>query len=185
MSQSILDLDPDDASLREHLAVIACDAAAINAPLWLPTLDDAREEVDAATAEGQVARVLFDDAGSPVAWASCVHRYDRVWELHPMVVAPAHHRRGHGTALARDIERQAAIRGASVLVLSTSDATHATSLSDTDLYADPIGALGSLTFEKDHPVRFWQKIGYTVVGVVPDAEGPGIPSISLARRPRP
>ena len=99
-------------------------------------------------------------------------------------VRPAHHRRGHGTALAQDIEQQAAIRGASVIILSTSDATHATSLSDIDLYADPIGALGGLTFKKDHPVRFWQKIGYSVVGVVPDAEGPGIPSISLARRPR-
>jgi aminoglycoside 6'-N-acetyltransferase I len=182
---AILDLDPDDAALRENLAVIAYEAASINAPLWLPTLAAAREEVDDATATGQVARVLFDDAGVPIGWASCARQYDSVWELHPMIVAPAHHRRGHGTVLARDIERQAAIRGASVLILSTSDATHATSLSDTDLYADPIGALGSLTFKKDHPVRFWQKIGYSVVGVVPDAEGPGIPSISLARCPRP
>ena len=181
---AILDLDPDDAALREQLAVIACEAGAINAPLWLPTLDAAREEVDDVTAAGQVARVLFDDAGVPIGWGSCAHQYDSVWELHPMLIAPTHHRQGHGTALARDIEHQAAIRGASVLVLSTSDATHATSLSDTDLYADPIGALGSLTFKKDHPVRFWQKIGYSVVGVVPDAEGPGIPSISLARCPR-
>ena len=181
---SILDLDPDDAALREQLAVIAYEAGAINAPLWLPTLDDAREEVDDATATGQVARVLVDDGGVPIGWACCAHQYDSVWELHPMLIAPDHHRRGHGTALARDIEHQAAIRGASVLVLGTSDATHATSLSDTDLYADPIGALGSLTFKKDHPVRFWQKIGYSVVGVVPDAEGPGIPSISLARCPR-
>jgi len=182
---TILDLDPDDAALREQLAVIACEASAINAPLWLPTLDDARQEVDDATAPGQIARVLFDDVGLPVAWACCARQYDGVWELHPMLVAPARHRRGHGTALARDIERQAAMRGASVLTLSTSDATHATSLSDTDLYADPIGALGSLNFRKDHPVRFWQKIGYSVVGVIPDAEGPGVPSIILARQPRP
>lgn len=183
-AMAILDLDPQDAALREHLAVIAHEAGAINAPLWLPTLDDARQEVDDATAPGHVTRVLFDEAGVAIGWASCAHQHDGVWELHPMIIAPSHHRMGHGTALARDIERQAAVRGATVLVLGTTDATHATSLSDTDLYPDPIGALGSLTFTKDHPVRFWKKIGYSVVGVVPDAEGPGIPSITLARRPR-
>ncbi|MGI9626791.1 MAG: GNAT family N-acetyltransferase [Longimicrobiales bacterium] len=181
---AIRDLDPTDVALREQLAVIAFEAAAINAPAWLPTLDDARKEVDDATMKGQVARVLFDEAGAPIGWASCAHQYDGVWELHPMLIAPAHHRRGYGTKLARDIERQVASRGASVLVLSTSDSTNATSLSDTDLYGDPIDALANLTFNKDHPVRFWQRIGYRVVGVVPDAEGPGIPSISLARRPR-
>ncbi len=66
LAMAILDLYPDDAALREQLAVIACEAGAINAPLWLPTLDDAREEVDDATATGQVARVLFDDAGVPI-----------------------------------------------------------------------------------------------------------------------
>jgi aminoglycoside 6'-N-acetyltransferase I len=29
---------------------------------------------------------------------------------------------------------------------------------------------------------FWQRVGYTVVGVIPDAEGPGKPTILLAKR---
>jgi aminoglycoside 6'-N-acetyltransferase I len=128
---AIRDLDVDDSALREQLALIAWEAGALAAPQWLPTLDDAREEVDDAAAKGQVAT-----------------------------------------------------RGAAVLVLSTADATQATSLSGADIYADPIAALGSLTYRKEHPARFWQRIGYSLVGVVPDAEGPGIPSIMLARRPR-
>ena len=181
---TIRDLDPQDSELREQLAVIALEAGAIHSPHWLPTLGDAREEVDDATAAGQVARVLFDHEGAPIGWASCAHQYDLVWELHPLLIAPAYHRQGHGKTLARDIEHQAAIRGASVLVLSTADATGATSLSGTDLYVDPIAALSALTLSKDHPVGFWKSIGYSVVGVVPDAEGVGVPSIVLARRPR-
>ena len=33
-----------------------------------------------------------------------------------------------------------------------------------------------------HPLGFWQRVGYTVVGVIPDAEGPGKPTILLAKR---
>jgi aminoglycoside 6'-N-acetyltransferase I len=32
--------------------------------------------------------------------------------------------------------------------------------------------------------EFHQKLGYTVVGVVPDANGPGKPDISMAKRVR-
>lgn len=66
--------------------------------------------------------------------------------------------------------------------MGTSDSTGATSLSGVDLYADPIGALAALDVRRPHAVQFWRRVGYQVVGVVPDAEGPGEPSISLARR---
>lgn len=42
--------------------------------------------------------------------------------------------------------------------------------------------LARLEARRPHPVDFWRRIGYQVVGVVPDAEGLGMPSISLARR---
>jgi hypothetical protein len=32
-----------------------------------------------------------------------------------------------------------------------------------------------------HSYQFWLKVGYTIVGVLPDAEGPGMPSITLSK----
>ena len=35
---------------------------------------------------------------------------------------------------------------------------------------------------KGHPYEFYQKLGYVIVGVIPDANGPGKPDIIMARR---
>jgi len=32
-----------------------------------------------------------------------------------------------------------------------------------------------------HPYEFFQKVGFTIVGVVPDANGPGKPDILMAK----
>lgn len=180
----IADLDPTDGDLLERLARLSFEAGKAHAPNWLPTLDAAREEVADATAEGHITRVAFGDGPDPLAWGSCFHVYGHVWELHPLLVAVARQRKGYGRALAEDLERQAALRGAGVLIVGTSDEVGATSLYGRDLYDDPLGALMNMRVRPSHAVRFWQRIGYQIVGVTPDAEGPGMPSIHLAKRPR-
>jgi aminoglycoside 6'-N-acetyltransferase I len=66
--------------------------------------------------------------------------------------------------------------------LGTSDEAARTSLFGRDLYADPVAALRNIVVKGPHPLEFWQAVGYTVVGLTPDAEGPGKPSILLAKR---
>jgi aminoglycoside 6'-N-acetyltransferase I len=83
--------------------------------------------------------------------------------------------------LVRAIERISAEAGALTMVLGTSDTTGTTSLANVDLYDDPMGHLARIA-PRDHATQFWLRAGYKVVGVVPDAEGPGMPSITLARR---
>jgi aminoglycoside 6'-N-acetyltransferase I len=178
----IEDLDAGDEQLLEHLAVLTHAAGARHAPRWLPTLDHAREEVEDATAPERITRVAFASDGEAVGWVSCWHDYGQVWELHPLLVAPAHHGRGIGSALVADIERIVASRGAGVLVVGTSDETNATSLGGVDLYRDPIAALANLTAAPEHAVGFWRRIGFALVGVTPDAEGPGMPTLHLAKR---
>lgn len=171
-----------DAAAVEQLAELTLVAVRDHAPDWLPELDDARDEVTDALAPGKIARVLVEPGGQPVGWVAVGHAWGRVWELHPLIVAAAHQRCGHGRRLVREIERLAQMAGALTMVLGTSDSTAATSLGNVDLYYDTFARLANLHARRPHAVDFWRRIGYQVVGVIPDAEGPGKPSISLARR---
>jgi len=99
-----------------------------------------------------------------------------------LIVAIEHQRRGHGRLLVREIERLVAAAGALTMTLGTSDTTGATSLSGVDLYDDTFKRLANIEARRPHAFAFWRRVGYHVVGVEPDAEGPGKPSIKLARR---
>lgn len=149
-------------------------------PGWVPTVEAARVTVLEALEPGMLSRVLLVGE-RVVGWVGARHDYGSVWELHPLVIDVAMQGRGYGRALVEDVERLAAGEGALTLVLSTSDELGSTTLFGQDLYRDPLGALRDLASSGAHPLGFWQKVGYTVVGVVPDAEGPGKPSILLAK----
>jgi aminoglycoside 6'-N-acetyltransferase I len=130
------------------------------------------------------SRVLaIDDDGSVAGWIGGAPQYDgHVWELHPLVVDEAMRGRGYGRTLVNDVECFAADNGALTMVLGTSDEVGRTTLTGQDLFLDVIAALRDLKPTGAHPLGFWQRVGYTVVGVIPDAEGPGKPTILLAKR---
>ena len=75
-----------------------------------------------------------------------------------------------------------AARGATTLYLGTDDEDGRTSLSDTDLYPDPLEHLAATTNPGRHPYGFYLACGFSIVGVIPDANGPGKPDILMARR---
>ena len=179
---TIVGLDELGPDTLEQLAQLTLPAAREHAPEWLPDLPAAREEIADALAPGKIARVLLDASGDPVGWVAAFHDWGQVWELHPLIVAIEHQRRGHGRHLVREIERIAAAEGALTMTLSTSDTTGATSLGGVDLYDDTFGRLARIELRHPHAVEFWRRIGYHIVGALPDAEGPGKPSIHLARR---
>lgn len=150
-------------------------------PTWMPTVEHAREVVVEALAPEYLNRALVHD-GRIVAWVGLRHDYGSVWELHPLVVDEGVRGRGYGRTLVAAAETLAAERGALTLMLGTSDETGSTSLANMDLFVDPLRALQELKASPSHPVGFWLSVGYSVVGVVPDAEGPGKPTILLAKR---
>jgi aminoglycoside 6'-N-acetyltransferase I len=177
------ELDASDSRFIDELAQLSFEAARRHAPNWLPSIEAARQEVVDATADGHVTRVAFSRTRTPVGWVSAHHLYGQAWELHPLLVAVDQQGRGFGRALVVDLERHVAGRGGGVLTLSTSDEVGGTSLFDRDLYDDPLAALVDLQVHQRHAVGFWLRIGYRLVGVTPDAEGPGKPSIHFAKRP--
>jgi GNAT superfamily N-acetyltransferase len=181
-SHTIETLGPGDEDRIAQVCALLVSSFRELSPTWVPTVEAAREVVAAALDPGMFSRVLL--AGGRVAgWVGARHDYGSLWELHPLVVDPTQRGHGYGRALVEDIERLVAAAGGLTLRASTSDESNRTSLYGRDLFGDPLGALRDLkVFDRLHPLGFWQRMGYTLVGVVPDAEGPGKPSIELAKR---
>lgn len=62
------------------------------------------------------------------------------------------------------------------------DEDNSTSLSNTDLYENLYEKIVNIRNLKRHPFRLYQKMGFTIVGVMPDANGIGKPDIYMAKK---
>ncbi len=178
----IVDLRPDDDERIGQVAQLLFEAFAY-LPDWPPTLDHARDEVRASFAPNRISRVALDDNGSAVGWVGGIETYDGyVYELHPLAVKPSEQRRGIGTALVRDFEEQARQRGALTVYLGTDDEFGGTTLYGADVYPNVLEHIARIRNLKNHPYEFYEKCGYVLVGILPDANGFGKPDIFMAKR---
>jgi aminoglycoside 6'-N-acetyltransferase I len=181
-SFSILDLSTSDSHHIEQAVQLLLDAFRDRAAAW-PDIDSAHREVLESLEPGKISRVLIDDRRNVLGWIGGQPQYDgAVWELHPLVVSPHVRRRGIGRALVEDLEKAVAERGALTLWLGSDDEIDETSLSRVDLYDDLPAKLASFRSGGDHPADFYRRLGFTVVGVMPDANGRGKPDIFFAKR---
>jgi aminoglycoside 6'-N-acetyltransferase I len=55
-------------------------------------------------------------------------------------------------------------------------------LGGVDLYPNVWEHIANIKNLGRHPYEFYQKVGFVIVGVVPDANGPGKPDIYMAKR---
>ncbi len=178
----IIDLT-DDEGLIEQLAALLVAAFAEHWPDAWPDIESARAEVRESLAPERISRVAIDDDGTVLGWIGGQSQYDgNVWELHPLAVQPDQQRRGIGRALVADLEALVRERGAHTLWLGSDDDDGSTSLADTDLYPDVWKHIASIRNLNGHPYEFYQKQGFAIVGVMPDANGPGKPDIYMAKR---
>jgi aminoglycoside 6'-N-acetyltransferase I len=147
------------------------------------TLEDALTEVRSSFAAGRISRVALDEQGRPVGWGGGIEQYHgHAYELHPLVVKPASQHRGIGRALVADIEEQARRRGAVMMYLGTDDEFGGTNLYGANLYPDVLSHARAVRNLRNHPFEFYQKCGYVIVGLMPDANGLGMPDILMAKR---
>jgi len=73
-------------------------------------------------------------------------------------------------------------RNAHTIFLGSDDESNTTSLAGKDLYPNVFEHLLNVRNLKRHPYVFYEKMGYTIVGVIPDANGFGKPDILMAKR---
>ncbi len=179
---NIRDLTADETDVQQA-AQLLVDSFAENWPDAWPTLESALDEVGECLEAGYINRVATDDSGAIVGWIGGRPEYDgNVWELHPLVVREDQRGSGIGRALVLDFEDRVRERGGITIMLGTDDENDMTSLSGVDLYDNLWKHVTGIQNRRGHPYSFYQRMGYTIVGVIPDANGPGRPDIWMAKR---
>lgn len=186
MNISLRTLTPKDpeAVLRQA-ALLLVEGFRDMAPEFCPDLPSAREELAEGLKAERICRGAFD-GGLLLGWVGGIPQYEgRTFELHPIVVRREFWGKGVGSLLVKDLEEQAAQRGGCVVFLGTDDEMDKTSLSRVDLFHNTWEHIKNIKNYRRHPYEFYQKQGYAIVGVLPDANGPGKPDIFMAKRIRP
>jgi aminoglycoside 6'-N-acetyltransferase I len=176
----ITDLAPLSPAL--HDAAAALLVSEFETPSGWRDVRAAHKELDRILREG-FARAAIEGE-QLLGWAGALPEYQgHVWELHPVVVQRECRERGIGRALVEEIERETERRGACTLTLGTDDETVMTSVGGIDLYPDVLGYLRELRdLGHRHPFLFYQRLGFVVTGILPNANGPGKPDIFMSKR---
>jgi len=180
---NIVSLTADDETLIQQAAQILVEAFKVHAPAAWPTMKEGLEEVHGMLAPERILRAALDADGNVMGWIGGIEQYDgHVWELHPLVVKPGLQARGIGRALVSDFEELVRRRGGLTIILGADDEDDRTSLSNTDLYVNTWVKIANIRNLNGHPFGFYQKMGYVITGVVPDANGIGRPDILMSKR---
>lgn len=181
----IVDLKAKNQTHIQQAAEVLVAGFKAHYPLSWPDIPSGLEEVKQALNPNRVARIAIDNKGKVLGWIGAIPEYDgNAWNIHPLVVDPDHQRQGIGSALVDDLERILGERGAITLFLGTDDEDYQTSLGGVDVYPNVLDHIKNIKNINNHPFEFYQKIGFVIVGIIPDANGYGKPDILMAKRVR-
>ena len=179
----IITLLPDDEEAIEQVAALLIEGFKAHAPHAWQDMAAALEEVRELFGKDRISRIALDRNGEIVGWIGGLSHYDgNVWEIHPLVVKPSRQGQGIGWQLVRDFETLVRKRGGLTIWVGTDDEDNMTTLAGVDLYPNVLEHLTQIKNLRRHPYEFYQKLGFVISGVMPDANGRGKPDIFLAKR---
>jgi aminoglycoside 6'-N-acetyltransferase I len=179
LPQFVIDaLQADDTAAIDQAAALLIDAF----PDWQPTVEMARVEVIEALGTDRIC-LAARAADQILGLIGAIPEYSHAWELHPLVVRRDARRMGVGRALVAALEERVRAAGALTLYLGTDDdgPSPGTSAGGIELFPDVLSHAASLRVF-DHPTGFYRRMGFEVVGLIPDANGPGKPDVLMAKR---
>jgi aminoglycoside 6'-N-acetyltransferase I len=178
----IVDLISTNESAIQQVAALLLEGFATNWPDAWPEMESAIGEVRKSFGAERISRIAVDEDGTVLGWIGGNSQYrGRVWELHPLVVRVSQHGKGVERALVADLEARVKERGGLTITLGTDDANYQTSLSGIDLYPHFWEHVAHIRNLKQHPYEFYEKQGFVIIGVMPDANGIGKPDILMAK----
>jgi len=169
------------AAQRDQIAAMLCDFRPSAEHRWA-THEEALAEVDESLQDDRPrASIVAIAGGRAVGWVAGYRTYDHAFELHPLVVDHAWQGRGVGRRLVALFEDHAAAAGALTVYLGSDDTSGRTSLGGEGLFGAVLARAGRIRDVGGHPLGFYVRCGYEVVGVLPDVNGLGKPDIWLAK----
>ena len=144
----------------------------ITEKIALETVDECLE------GEGICIGIKVD--GELIGWVGLRPMYPKTWELHPLVVKTGFQGKGYGKILLEELEKIAREKGIIGIFVGSDDETNKTSLSDKEITGENLfREVQNIKNYKNHPYEFYQKCGFQIVGIIPNANGPNKPDIWL------
>jgi len=166
---------------REEAAAILVEALSLVPSAWRD-MPSARAEVAKFVDNPDRLAIAGVEGERLLGWIGGIRHSRHAWELHPLVVDPAHQRMGYGRLLVRELEDKARAEKVCTIWLGVDDDFGGTNLFGADLYPDVLERLLRLAPTGKHPYTFYRRLGYAVVGVLPDVDGLGKHDILMAKR---
>ncbi|MDF2686894.1 MAG: hypothetical protein K0S55_2077 [Clostridia bacterium] len=152
-------------------------------PIGWPTFNDAMDEIKERLIPENIlfAAVEYDIV---IGWGGILPHYNgNVYELHPLAVRKDKRNIHVGSVIVKALEDAARLKGGLTMYLGADDerGDGETSFANVDLFNDlPKRIQG---FQAGiHQTGFYLKLGYKIIGVIPDANGRGKPDIYIGKR---
>jgi len=139
------------------------------------------EETKLILSEDRLCFVAVQDR-KLIGIVGAIPQYSHAWELHPLIVCKDYQKRGIGRKLITVLENKLAELDILTLYLGSDDEHFKTSLSEGNLFENLFDKIANIENKREHPYEFYQKCGYQIIGVIPDANGLGKPDIWMAKR---
>ncbi len=144
--------------------------------------DDCAEEEILLCLEAERVALAAVEGEALLGFVGAIPQYGITgWELHPLVVRRDARGRGIGAKLCFALEDILRDRGCVTVYLGSDDENGDTTLFGANLFEDTFEKIKSIQNLHGHPYEFYQKLGYRIVGITPDANGLGKPDIWLAK----
>ncbi|HWR18592.1 MAG TPA: GNAT family N-acetyltransferase [Clostridia bacterium] len=148
-----------------------------------PTLEEAQEEIrERLIPENTLLAAVEND--TILGFGGILPSYGgNMCELHPLAVREDMRNKGIGTAIVHALEDAARQKGAYTMWLGADDEREKgeTSLANVDLFDDLPGRIKNFQ-AGTHQTAFYLKLGFQIIGVMPDANGKGKPDIYMGKR---
>jgi aminoglycoside 6'-N-acetyltransferase I len=115
-----------------------------------------------------------------IGWTGLRPMYEKTWELHPLAIIPEFQKQGYGKILMNEMEEIARKKGIIGIIAGSDDETNKTSLSEKEITGENIfEEIKNIKNYREHPYGFYQKCGFTIIGIIPNANGLKKPDIWL------
>jgi len=177
----IVDLSTEDDCVVEQVATLLLEGVAVHSSNPWSDVTSALDEVGESFDANHISRVAFDDGDTMLGWTAGYSTYNGyIWQLYPLVLATHSFNLDIGHLLIQDFEEQVRTRGGLSILLSidVEPALIAPSILCENNLWQHMTALQRLD---NHRIEFFRQLGFTIVGVIPNAHGQGKPDVLLER----